>query len=544
MTPRQRSQFAYTKAPSGMTSYSAFAGPHLSVSRLEAGDEDGEHDMPPSRTTFASSKNRQNHLQPLIEDFDYVIAILDDISVEAFAIRDFLGLMKHNHLNVATPFVYLAPGSNFITQSIVDAVSEDDPRFKQVAAGYRSDQHMTVTSKNSLFGSLYKRGIAGTRLRAWEVQMTIFRKDAFYCWADMVDPSTNPIGWGYDMLYYDICNHASNIGFISGPRAEIFHLAERFLQGLSSNRYVQDDETFPMPKNVKAHYVRVGDLGSLNDNGVGGAKDARARSRKEQARQKALNKARSSSVRGVAGSGEAAAAAVPVEALEANKIYQDDSSAEDEEEEKGFHGIWGLGSDLQKELVQTNTNAYVEVIGQYQIAEAMMENWLKKKRLTPYWEKEKLEKDRVEKVIRERKIDMCKNSVNSTAAPVLEQQGVEVGVSAEVGHDTTPSSAEHNDEDEEAAFSAAVLDHKITVAARECEELASGAFEDRLDTGEGDETKTSSGSSAPSWDNALDDSRGFVVKACLVALEDDLMFLNDPSKAEAHTRTMRGSLQL
>lgn len=50
--------------------------------------------------------------------------------------------------------------------------------------------------------------------------------------------------------YYDLCKHANSIGFVSGPRSEVFHLAERFLQGLSSNRYVMDDETFPLPKNT------------------------------------------------------------------------------------------------------------------------------------------------------------------------------------------------------------------------------------------------------------------------------------------------------
>eukprot|EP00392_Amoebophrya_sp_AT5.2_P004447 g4455.t1 len=138
---------------------------------------------------------------PLIAGFDYVLAILDDISVEQFDIKEFLGLMKHNQLQVATPFVYLAPGSNFIKQSILDAVGEEDERFAAHTAGYRAENHMSVVSKNALFGSLYRRGIAGTRLRAWEVQMTMFRTDAFYCWANMVDPGVNPIGWGYDMLY-------------------------------------------------------------------------------------------------------------------------------------------------------------------------------------------------------------------------------------------------------------------------------------------------------------------------------------------------------
>ena len=92
--------------------------------------------------------------------------------------------------------------------------------------------------------------------------------------------------------YYDLCNHAANIGFISGPRAEIFHLAERFLQGLSSNRYVMDDEEFKVPSNVKAHYVKVSELGRLNDYGVGGARDAEERKRKQEAREKALQKAK------------------------------------------------------------------------------------------------------------------------------------------------------------------------------------------------------------------------------------------------------------
>ena len=63
-----------------------------------------------------------------------------------------------------------------------------------------------------------------------------------------------------------------------------------------------------------------------------------------------------------------------------------------------------------------------------------------------------------------------------------------------------------------------------------------------------DESTTTSGKSK-SWNMATqalkdmgdDDQKGFVVKACLVALEDDLMFLNAQSlgEADAHSITRR-----
>ncbi|CAD7926052.1 unnamed protein product [Amoebophrya sp. A120] len=426
------------------------------------------------RQQISHDRAEQNALFPLIEQFDYILAILDDISVEAFSVREFLGVMRHNGLNVATPFVYLAPGSNFIKQSILDAVSEEDPRFGETARGYRAEGHMSVASKNALFGSLYQRGIAGTRLRAWEVQMTMFRKDAFYCWAHMVDPGTNPIGWGYDMLYYDLCEHTNAIGFVSGPKAEVFHLAERFLQGLSSNRYVMDDETFPLPTNVKPQFVKVGDLGRLNDHGTGGALDQDLKVKREEARKRALDRSRGKAVSGlpgeqsstVVGEGEDQNSSAPA-AIEAATAGEQDGTSPPgldagNDTDGSYHGIHGMPdfvSNAPKE-------SYIEVIGQYQIAEAMMENWLQKKKITPYWELEKNEK--------------AANASNETSTLAAHPPG-----------EGTPV------ESEEAKQS-------------------HGSWQ----------SSSKAGGNAPSTSSSSGHGAlGFVVKACLVALEDDLMFM-------------------
>lgn len=56
--------------------------------------------------------------------FDYVVAMLDDIFVTRFRWKEFLATMIHNSLDVATPYLYRAPGTSFMRRHFLEAMTE------------------------------------------------------------------------------------------------------------------------------------------------------------------------------------------------------------------------------------------------------------------------------------------------------------------------------------------------------------------------------------------------------------------------------------
>lgn len=75
-------------------------------------------------------------------------------------------------------------------------------RFLRAHDPAEATADFSVQWKNAIFGRTLneKGGLVGWRLGQWEYQMTFSTKAAFERFADMIDPDTNPVGWGYDMV--------------------------------------------------------------------------------------------------------------------------------------------------------------------------------------------------------------------------------------------------------------------------------------------------------------------------------------------------------
>eukprot|EP00392_Amoebophrya_sp_AT5.2_P016918 g17227.t1 len=141
--------------------------------------------------------------------------------------------------------------------------------------------------------------------------------------------------------------------------------------------------------------------------------------------------------------------------------------------------------------------SFIEVIGQYQIAEAMMENWLEKKKIVPYW---------------------LKNETSSTAESSSSEEGEGRGGGG-VGEGSA-GGAERGEDDPGERDSGSEEGKKQAQQKSSVEARLSSALQD-------------SGM----------EEKGFVMKSCLVALEDDLlmMFTGGGSTASLTRGLLRAS---
>lgn len=138
-----------------------------------------------SLTLFHQDNHYADYLKSLLpamlkySKFAYLMVLLDDVELGSkFRLEALLDIMRRNRLSVISPAIH---GSTMLS-----------------TLPYKH----TARAKQFRFPPQYTLGCT---VQSIEIFATVFTKESWSCFWDLIEPRWNAAGWGYDLCFYNYC---------------------------------------------------------------------------------------------------------------------------------------------------------------------------------------------------------------------------------------------------------------------------------------------------------------------------------------------------
>lgn len=177
--------------------------------------------------------------------YTHVMILLDDIQLPyTFRLGELMNVMIRNNLSVISPTII---GATYPATTCVFC----RPRL-------RTDKGK-VTKVSALH--------TGHKTQVIEIFATLFTLSAWSCWWNLLQPSLNSVGWGYDRCMYNFCKQYDSdfsMGIATGIVA--VHGSDRLFYSLSSGAPPSDPQAEVQRwLNVTKHESLMGDENYIGD---------------------------------------------------------------------------------------------------------------------------------------------------------------------------------------------------------------------------------------------------------------------------------------